>query len=361
MKTDLDFERFWEVNERCRALDSGIPRVPVDIFLPGDWICDLLRLDNSRYYSEYDYQQEQRLRCSAFTENELGLSIAPMVDFGVIMDASIYGGEVHYESSATPTLSPVVDDPSQIDGLAERMARTNLMEHGLVPSYMEWRDRIKRDFGVTLTYGDSIKGCATMLGQICGITNYMTWAATDPEQIAKLVRCWLETSTRYLREIRALTGFPPDRRGFSFASDLAGMLSPAMYRQQIMAAERELYDLFAPEPGDLRYYHADYHMRHHLDAFREMGVNAVNIDPYIDAGQILDRLPDAVVYGQIPPTKVLLYGSPEDVGACVRRDIAQAGPGRRLVVCPAGSINPGTSFANLRAICLAVEEYGYIY
>ncbi len=361
MKADIDMRRFWEVNARCRTLGPGIPRVPVEITLPGDWVCEHLGLDNARYFSEYRYQQENRQRCSAITDRKLGFPIAPGVDFGVIMDASIYGGAVHYESSATPTLTPVVSDPSEIDALADRMASTDLLEQGLVPSYLEWREKIRADFGVTLTYGDSIKGCATMLGQICGITSYMTWAATDPDQIAKLVACWLDTSKRYVRAMREVTGYPAYRRGFSFASDLAGMLSPAMYREQIMAAEKELYDLYAPEPGDLRYYHADYHMRHHLEAFREMAVNAVNIDPYIDAAQILARLPDAVVFGQIPPTKVLLYGSPDDVVACVRRDIAQAGPGKHLVVCSAGSINPGTSFANLRAVCLAVEEYGYVY
>lgn len=361
MAYNLDMTHFWEVNAKCQNLKENISRVPVSITLDGDWICEYLKLDNALYYSDYRYQQDHRLKCSEITEKELGYKILPSVDFGVVMDSSVYGGTVHYESNATPTLKPAVTDPSEIDALVERMSEADLLEQGLVPKYLEWREKIRTEYGIVLTYGDAIKGCATMLGQICGITNFLTWIATDPEEIEKLVACWLETSKRYLKTMREITGFPSERAGFAFYSDVAGMLPPHMYREFIMQAELELYDLFAPGPGDKRFYHADYHMLHHLKAFREMGVNEVNIDPYIEPNQILAELPEAIVYGQIPPTKVLLYGTPEEVVACAKRDIEQAGPGKHLVLCTAGSINPGTSFENLRALCYAAETYGYIY
>lgn len=358
---ELDMRQFWETNAQCMDLNGMIPRVPVSITLDGDWICQFMKLDNARYYSDYQYQQQHRLECSLITENELAYRIQPAVDFGVVMDASIYGGAVNYTSNATPTLKPAVTDPSEINCLVERMSTANLMEQGLIPKYLEWRDKLKAQYGMELTYGGGIKGCATMLGQICGITNFLTWIVTDPDPIHRLVACWLDTSKRYIRELRQVTGYPLEQTGFSFASDVAGMLSPQLYREFIMAAEKELYDLFAPNPGDKRFYHADYHMLHHLEAFGEMGVNEVNIDPYIDPHQILAKLSKAIVYGQIPPTKVLLYGTPEEVVACAKRDIEQAGPGKHLVLCTAGSINPGTSFENLRALCYAAEKYGYIY
>jgi uroporphyrinogen decarboxylase len=358
---ELDMKAFWETNEKCLNLHDNICRVPVSIHLDGDWICEYLKLDNAKYYSDYNYQQEHRLKCSEITEKEFAYQILPSVDFGVVMDSSIYGGMVHYESNATPTLKPAVNDPSEIDALVERMQKADLLEQGLIPKYLEWRAKIQSQFGIKLSYGWGIKGCATMLGQICGVTNFMTWIATDPDEIHKLVACWLETTKRYIKVMREVTDSPAEQTKFSFASDLAGMLSPGFYREFIMDAELELYNLFAPNPGDKRYYHADYHMLHHLDAFREMGVNEVNIDPYIDPSQILAKLPDATIYGQIPPTKVLLYGTPEEVVACAKRDIEQGGPGKHLVLCTAGSINPGTSFENLKAMCYAAEKYGYLY
>ncbi len=361
MNYDMDMKRFWEINAQCMDISGDIQRVPVSIHLDGDWICEYLKLDNARYYSDFEYQQEHRLRCSEITQKELAYTIYPAVDFGVIMDASIYGGKVNYESKATPTLAPVIHDPSEIDALVEKMKNADILEQGLVPMYLEWREKIKSRYGIELTYGGGQKGCATMLGQICTITNFLTWIMTDPEQIHKLVACWLDTSKRYTKAMREVTGYPADQYGYEFASDVAGLLSPQLYRGFIMEAEGELYDMFAPNANASRYYHADYHMLHHLEALQENGVNAVNIDPYIDPAQILEIMPEVVVHGQIPPLTVLLNGSPEEVIACAKRDIEQAGPGKHLILCTAGSINPGTSFENLKAMCYAVEKYGYIY
>jgi hypothetical protein len=169
----VDLRRFWDVNEECRDLGKDIPRVPVDMQLDGDWICDYLKLDNARYYSDYRYQQENRLRCSEMTERELAYEILPTIDFGVVMDASIYGGTVNYTANATPTLQPVIDDPAQIDDLVEHMETIDVLEVGLIPKYLQWRQNLERDYGIKLTYGGGMKGCATMLGQICGITNFL--------------------------------------------------------------------------------------------------------------------------------------------------------------------------------------------
>lgn len=361
MAYDIDMKKFWEVNERCKDLNTNIERVPVSMTLDGDWICEYLKIDNAKYYSDFEYQQEQRLKCGKITQKELAYAIGPSVDFGVVMDASIYGGKVNYESNATPTLRPVVNEPEDIDALVEKMNNVDVLEHGLVPKYLEWREKIKARYGVELKHGGGIKGCATTLGQICTITNFLTWIATDPEQIHKLIKCWLDTSIRYVKAIRKATNYNEAKGGFSFASDVAGMISPQMYREFIMGAEKELYDIFSPAKGDRRYYHADSHMLHHLEAFQEMGVTAVNIDPYIDPTQILAKMPDVVIYGQVPPLKILLYGTPEQVIEYVKRDIEQAGPGKHLVLTTAGSINPGTTFENLKAMCYAVEKYGYIY
>jgi len=358
MPVKIDMREFWEVNRKCAPNKVDSPRVPVSLHLDGDWICEHLNLDNALYYSDFDYQQEHRLRCSEITEKEIAYTIYPAVDFGVIMDASVYGGLINYEKNATPTLRPVLNDPEDIDVFVEKINKLSPLDQGLVPKYLEWREKISSRYGIKLNYGWGIKGCATMLGQICGITNFLTWIATDPVQIEKLIACWRDTSIRYIKAIREATDYPINRNGFSFASDVAGMLSPNMYKEFIMNAEKEIYDLFAPEPQDVRFYHADSHMLHHLETLKEMGVNQVNIDPYIEPNQIIEKMPESIIFGQIPPLKVLLSGTSEEVIACAKRDIDQAGKRRQLVLTTAGSINPGTSFENLKAMCYAAQEFG---
>lgn len=360
MKYEVDMRLFWETNDKCKDLKGDIPRVPVDFSLD-DWIGGFLGLDYEKYYTDFDYQQESRLRCGETTMRELAYPIHPAIDFGVIMDSSLYGGEVNYEVNATPTLRPAVGSPEEIDALIDRMARVDILGQGLIPKYLEWNEKLRARYAIRQPCGGGMKGCATSMGQICGITNFLTWIVTNPGEIKRLISCWLETSKRYIPAIRKATGYQEGAGGFYFASDVAGMMSPGMYREFILDAERELFDLFCPDPGDRRFYHADSHMLHQLDNLREIGVSEVNVDPYADAGAILAKMPDATIFGQIPPTQVLLYGSPDDVMEHARMDIGQAGPGKHLVLAPVGDVNPGTSLENLKALCYAAEKYGYIY
>lgn len=357
----MDWAAFWSMNQRCMSLKEGIQRVPVLIDIPGDWVCLKMQLDNAKYYSDFEYQYDARCRCNELLSRELGIQLTPQVDFGVVQDASIYGGKVHYDSHATPTLTPVLEDPSEIPALIDRMDKTDPLDAGLVPQYLQWREAFRKRTGISLPYGKSQKGAATMLGQLCSITNFLTWILTDPEEIRLLIECWQRTSIRYLTALRKETGTDACQDAFSIQSDVTGLMSGALYRESLMQAELALYNAFATDVGAIRYYHADSHMLQHLDALREIGVNQVNIDPYIEPAAIMEKIPGVIIHGQIPPTSVLLYGTAEEIQRCVKRDIEQAGPTRQLILTTAGSINPGTPMENLYAMCEAVERWGYIY
>lgn len=357
-----DYAAFWKENQAAFRFDGSSDRLPVDLFLNGDWICDYMKADCPRYYTDYEYQKQVREACNEITMKELGHQIKPSIDFGVVQDVSIYGGTFQCLPHATPVMSHVIEDPEDIPELVSKMKNIDILGAGLVPTYLRWRDQLYRDYGIELTYGDAIKGCATTLAQMCGVTNFCTWILTDPDEIRMLIDCWLETTIRYVDTMRAETGYQSGPvKKFSFMSDVAGLLSAPLYETFIQESERTLYQRYAGAPGDKRYYHADYHLMHILPLLRDIGVNEVNIDPYVDCKTILDVIPDALIWGQIPPTKVLLYGTPDEIRACVKRDVEQAGKTKQLVIGPAGSINPGTSFENLRAMCEAAEEYGHIF
>lgn len=355
-----DYKEFWSVNKKCKSLCEGIPRVPVDLFLNGDWICDFMKLDCQLWYENYEYQQSMREECSKVTESELGYKIPHDIDFGVVMDASIYGGEIRCSKNASPVLTPVIHNVEEIDEFIDKVEKIDILNAGLVSRYLDWRKKIHEDYGIILQYGDAIKGCATTLGQICGIANFCEWTLTNPEEIDKLAQCWCDTSIRYIDALREATDYKPTEK-FSLMSDVSSFLPPHAYEDLIKERERTLYEKYAGGFGDRRYYHADNHLMHILPYLEHIGINEVNIDPYVEPKEIMRIIPDVKIYGQIPPTRTLLYGTPEDVKACVKRDIEQAGESRQIIICPAGSINPGTTFDNIRAMCEAVEEYGYIY
>jgi len=354
-----DYRKFWERNREFTGMNGG-RRVPVDLYLGNEWICEHLNLDCVRFYTDYRYQQDARRACTKITERELGYSFGPMIDFGVIMDASIYGGQPRFSETAPPVLTHAVEEPEEIDALIESVSASDPLKRGLIPQYFEWHSRIHDDHGVALGYGAAIKGCATMMGQILGITNFLTWIITDPEPIRRLIDCWYDTSVRYLDAMRQATGVTLSVGWFGLYSDLTGMLSAGLYEEFIKDKEKALYERYAAAPNAVRFYHADYHMLHQLAALKDIGVNRVNIDPYIDCRAILNVMPDVTIIGQIPPTDILLYGTPGQVRQVVKRDIEQAAPTGNLILSTAGGINAGTNFENLRAVCEAAEEFGYV-
>jgi hypothetical protein len=69
-----------------------------------------------------------------------------------------------------------------------------------------------------------------------------------------------------------------------------------------------------------------------------------------------------IVRGQVPPTQVLWRGTTDLVVDAVRSDIAEiesaGAPLSQLKVCTAGSINPGTPLANIKAMFWAAMTYG---
>ncbi len=135
------------------------------------------------------------------------------------------------------------------------------------------------------------------------------------------------------------------------------MVSPRHLQHFFLPIYQEIYGELAPGPDDDRFYHNDARVGHMLDMLRELGVNGINPDPDTDPALIRHALPRAIIYGCVPPL-ILKDGTPEQVMEAARRSIELAGEGGGLVLTTAGSINTGTPYTNLRALCSAAEQYG---
>lgn len=335
--------------------------------LDGDWICEHLGIPFDRYYTSYSVQQEATKLARELVAAEVGLDIVPrkVFDHGVILNASLFGGSVHYQKNSTPSLEAVVTDPADVADLERRIdaiSDEGLMHAGrLHDEYWMAAQSCERTEGLPQRGPASggTKGVATVCGQLCGVSNFLVWLHTDSEAMAALTALVGRTLRRYVSASRAFDGVE-DSDGLGFASDLTGLMSPDHYRKFCAAHEKMLFETFAPK-GE-RYYHADSNLRHHLPALVEIGVTTVNIGPMISVTEILTAAPTMKIDGQVPPTQVLWRGAADLVVDAVRQDIAEIEAASnsltQLTVCTAGSINPGTPLANIRAMYWAAMTYG---
>lgn len=352
-----NYKNFWTVNAANLALTMAgarTRRAPVAIILDGDWVCEFTKTPCDVYYGDFDEQQRARIQAGNAAYDEIGLRIEPALDFGVVMDASIYGGEIHCAPNAPPTIEPVLESPDKVGELAARMDAADPLSLGLVPRMLEWRGRLKAEHGKTHFAGVTVKGPGSMCGQICGMTNFLMWLAANPAEMKALIELQTRTTIRYIRSMRKATSARVPY--LALADDLSGMVSEKMYRDFFYPAHKKLFESLAPYPK-LRYFHNDARSEHILHHIRKLRPGAVNFDAKVTVRRIRELIPDAVIFGHVPPIEVLLNGTPEEVRQTALANTAHARADRgRIVLTTAGSINPGTSFDNLRALMQASRE-----
>jgi len=274
-----------------------------------------------------------RTKAQAEVEGEIGFQLIAdsVYDHGVVLNASLFGGAPQYHRNATPVLDPVIREPGDVTALARRIdgvSDEGLMHEGqLHPEYWRAAEAMQEARGIPLRAPASggTKGVATTCGQLCTVTNFLTWIYTNPAE---------------MRDLTALVG--------------------RTYAEFCASEERGLYERFAKT--GTRYYHADSNMKNHVRILADIGVTDVNIGPMVSVTDILTVCPQMRIHGQVPPTQVLWRGSPDLVVDAVRHDLAElkdsGGSLEEFRVCTAGSVNPGTPLENIRAMSWAAQEYG---
>jgi uroporphyrinogen-III decarboxylase len=250
----------------------------------------------------------------------------PVFDHGVILNASLFGGQAQYHSNSTPVLDPVVQSPDDVKTLAARIDAVSdegLMHEGMLHrQYWRAAEMKEQKDGEPqrAPAGGGTKGVATVCGQLCTVTNFLTWLFTNPDEMKELTSLVGRTLSRYIRASRQFDG-DEHADALSFASDLAGLMSPDTYAEFCAPHERDLYECFASE--GTRFFHADSNMKNHVKVLADIGVTDVNIGPMVSVTDILRVSPGMIVHGQVPPTQSLWLGDPDLVVDSVRSDIGE--------------------------------------
>ena len=361
MKYDIDFDL-----ELYKA-GVGNEFVNTSASLDGDWICYEFGIPMDKYYSDYSYQREVQAEARKTINEKLNLNLIRdfVIDTGVVLNASLFGGKPSYHSNSTPVLEHVINDPSEVYALSKRidaLSNEALMHEGILHRHHweaaeYWKNKEGRPLQAPAVGGT--KGIATVCGQICGVTNFLMWLMINPDEMRELTSLVGRTFKRYIQASRAFEGKENLDR-LSFASDVSGLMSPNVYREFCAPIEKDLYETFAP--SGTRYYHSDSNMKQHVGILKDIGVTDVNIGPMISVDEIVSRTPKMRIHGQVPPVTVLWQGSTDLVVDSVRQDIndmkASGADLSQLIVCTAGSINPGTPLENIEAMLWAAGDFG---
>ena len=154
------------------------------------------------------------------------------------------------------------------------------------------------------------------------------------------------------RVLRAFAG--PNVTGWWITDDNSALFNRQLYHEYCYPVLEQV--LAALAPGDVvRYQHSDSAMGHLIEMQYALGINEVNYGPTVDPGMIREKMPDAMIDGQIPPM-LLRNGSPEAIRERVISDFEKAGATGRLTVTTAGSLAAGTGVGRMRWMMQVVQE-----
>jgi len=369
------WQEFWSENDLCLYGEAAVaaenlddwpvfpafttdrPRVPVLIELGENWIIEQMQVPYRRFIQDFDFQQEVRRACAARMMIDIGFHMKPYVHSSSLLHGSVYGNPIEYADDSTPWLRRVIHSPKDIKPLIARMEKADLAQAGLLPWFVSSYKALNRPYRTRILHDPtSVHGPATILSFLCGTSNFMLYLYDAPDLMLALLELIGEVTVAYSRTMRRLTGTV--RSGVGMFDDIAGLVSPKQFERFFLPVYKKIYSELAPGSNDDRFYHNDANVGHLLDFLRELGVNGINPDPDTDARLIRQKLPNAIIYGCVPPL-LLKDGTPEQVLAAARRSIETAAEGGGLVLTTAGGISGLCPYINFQALCEAAERYGH--
>ncbi|MGI6707441.1 MAG: uroporphyrinogen decarboxylase family protein [Clostridia bacterium] len=362
MKYELDVKAFWEENELCfEPFSTDKPRVPIHFWLDDHFLLEEMEIPSTkRYYEDYSYRVKVHKECNDRVEKVIGRRFyteeevpAPSPNrFEVIMGAHwqlTEGGTPWLESSVT-----CIDD---VKALIKRAEKLDMKKAAFPEGWREDKERYEKATGKRLRMGgEGSRGPATMATSILGTVNTCLFIMDEPDIMKEFFEMLGDKLVEYHQALMEDTGHTK-RAGYSITDDNCYLFPPQQYEAFCAPFLEKILKEFAPLPSHRRHQHSDSSMGHLMGILHDLGINEVNFGPDIHPLEIRKSMPNAVIYGQIPPF-VLRNGSPEEIIKAVRRDIDAVGGDGGLVECPAGSVAGGTPLENLKVYMWAVHTYG---
>ncbi len=363
LTADLDVQVFWEENACCKVFSTSKPRCALS-FAPDDhWLFEFLDVPSTvRYYLDKAYRDTLHQQVNEITLRYVGLAFfdEDTWQHQPRRIENLFGCEFAYREGSTPWLVPVTGDPHEFSTILDRAERTDMCTWAFPDEFLAEWDRRRATGRPLPRLGDGSRGPATIMTSVINPSVLFLWMYDHPDLVARfrdLLAAKMIELNQVLREFSGNT-LPQ----WWITDDNSALFSPGLYREYCFPVLRQLLDVMAPldaasKGGGAqlrRYQHSDSAMGHLLDQQYELGIRHVNYGPEVDVALIRQKMPDAYVYGHLPPF-LLRNGSPGEIRQRVIDDFAKAGATGGLEVSTAGSLAAGTGMGRMRWLMRIVQ------
>jgi hypothetical protein len=353
---NLDLAKFWDENQCCQGYRNGKPRCSMS-FSPDDhWLFEFMEVPATlRYYREKEYRDRLHRETNQITQRFVGNSFFDEDTWGNSPKRieNLFECEFTYTEGGTPWLTPVTEDPKVFAKILDKAENTDLQTWALPEPYLkEWEQR-KREGKAMPLLGTGSRGPATIMTSILSAETLFFWVYDYPALIRRFRDILAQKMVEFNTQLRQFSG--NENLDWWITDDNSALFNKKLYKEYCVPVLERVLTAMAPGANSTRYQHSDSSMGHLLDYQRVLGINSVNYGPDVDSVLIREKMPDALIQGQVPPMLVR-SGTPEEIEARIISDFQKAGAEGGLNVTTAGSLAAGTGVGRMRWFMQCVER-----
>jgi uroporphyrinogen decarboxylase len=352
----LDVEAFWEENERCLVFTTEKPRCALS-FSPDDhWVFEFMRVPCTlRYYQDKAYRDDLHIQVNQIIQEYVGASFFEEDTWETSPKRieNLFNCEFAYHEGGTPWFVPVTSDPDDFSQILDRAENTDLKNWVFSDDFLaEWETRQSAGKVMPLL-GTGSRGPATVMTSVLAPETLFFWFYDHPKLMQRFRDILAVKMVELNILLRAFSG--NTQPGWWITDDNCALFNRKLYQKYCVPILETVLNEMAP--GDAsRYQHSDSAMGHLLDFQYALGIRDVNYGPEVDAGLIREKMPEAMINGQIPPF-LLRNGKPGEIETRIMDDFHKAGQSGGLTVTTAGSLAAGTGIGRMRWMMHLVQEH----
>jgi len=351
---DLDLAAFWEENARCQPFTTDKPRCALS-FSPDDhWIFEFMNVPSTlRYYQDTAYRNALHREVNAITQEYVGCAFfnEDTWDNEPRRIENLFHCYFTYHENSTPWLTSATDDPVEFAHILDEAETIDMRTWALPEPYLvEWEAR--QAAGKPLPQlGTGSRGPATIMTSVLKPETVFYWIYDHPDLMHRFRDILAEKMVEFNTVLREFSG--NTEPGWWITDDNCALFNKKLYREYCFPVLQRVLEAMAPGNAR-RYQHSDSAMGHLLEMQYELGIRAVNYGPTVDAALIREKMPDAYIFGQLPPL-LLRNGNAEEIRQHVIGDFKKAGATGGLEIATAGSTAAGTGVGRMRWLMQVVQ------